>query len=191
MSLGDFIRERRITLDISKAEAARRAGVSRRTWHEVEEGTRSNVTQLTLSQIDQALQLEEGTLWAMTAHSGNRQIESLRQRSIDLIRKMTGDEMQVFLDSEGTGTIRSVLAGLQAELAALQAELRELRRERGMPGGPPGDSPGGRPELPGGRTESGDPPGGWSEPGDSAGGWSEPPRRRSTDGANGERSSLR
>lgn len=61
-SLGALIKNRRLELGLTKSEAARRANVSRGTWHEVENGTRTNMMPDTLLLIDGALNWEPGTL---------------------------------------------------------------------------------------------------------------------------------
>jgi transcriptional regulator with XRE-family HTH domain len=111
-----------VALDITKSEAARRAGVSRRTWHEVEEGLRAHSTAVTLAQFDQALQLPEGTLYAMTARSSNYQIEALRQRAIDLVRLMTTGELEAFVRSNGTRTVWDAIQQMERDIAELRGE---------------------------------------------------------------------
>lgn len=72
-ALGAFIEERRLYLNLTKSEAAHRAGLSRRTWHEIEAGrvvpgepgprkwiaTRDTRK---LKLVEQVLELEPGTL---------------------------------------------------------------------------------------------------------------------------------
>jgi transcriptional regulator with XRE-family HTH domain len=127
LSLADFIRNRRVELDITKSEAARRAGVSRRTWHEVEEGIRITSTAVTLAQFDQALQLLPGTLFSLTTRSVNRQAESLRQRAHDLVRAMTTDELEYFISHRGTETVPQLLRELTEEHRRLTREVERLR----------------------------------------------------------------
>jgi DNA-binding XRE family transcriptional regulator len=64
--LGKLIEERRHQLSLTKAEAARRAGINRGTWHDAETGTRTTMMPDTLNLIDLALQWEPGTLYRMT-----------------------------------------------------------------------------------------------------------------------------
>lgn len=61
-SLGEIIKERRLELGLTKSEAARRAGVSRGTWHEIEADRRAQMLAGTLALFDSALSLERGTL---------------------------------------------------------------------------------------------------------------------------------
>jgi len=119
VALGAFVRDRRIELDLSQSEAARRAGVSRRTWCEIEGGQRPRPSALTLNQLDQVLELTEGTLWSMTQQSSVRQADALRQRAINIIKSWTTEELLVFIESQGTETLRSMIS-----------KLMELRGER-------------------------------------------------------------
>jgi DNA-binding XRE family transcriptional regulator len=119
-SLATYIRRRRIELDITKAEAARRAGVSRRTWHEVEAGDRTTSTAVTLAQFDQALQLPEGTLWRLTASSTLQAADDLKRRAVALVRSMSYAELEYFVAHKGTET-------LIAKVDAMANELRQLR----------------------------------------------------------------
>jgi transcriptional regulator with XRE-family HTH domain len=61
-TLGEMIEEKREALGLTKSEAARLAGVSRGTWHEVESGKRTNMLAGTLDLFDKALGYERGTL---------------------------------------------------------------------------------------------------------------------------------
>lgn len=125
-TIGEFIRERRLALDLTKSEAAQRAGVARRTWHDIEDDKRT-ATELTLRQFDQALQLPEGTLWAMTAQSANQQIEALRQRAVTIVYGMTTGRLQEFVETSGG------VDSLRAELQAIRATVEELRSMFGDP----------------------------------------------------------
>ena len=129
-AIGLTIRERRIALDLTKAEAARRAGVSRRTWHEIEDGLRSTSSAETLGQIDQVLDLPEGTLFAMTARSAHDKVEALRTQAIELVRLMSSDELQVFVDTHGSETVQTLLARLDASIEGLRRDVakRPVRR---------------------------------------------------------------
>lgn len=122
-AIGETIRDARVRLDMTKAEAARRAGVSRRTWHEVEEGTRPASSAETLALFDQVLGFDEGTLFAMTSRSTNRRIEGLRQQAIDLVKLMSSDDLELFVASRGQETVSAQLADLQHQLVALRQEL--------------------------------------------------------------------
>jgi transcriptional regulator with XRE-family HTH domain len=122
-AIGLTIRERRIALDLTKAEAARRAGVSRRTWHEIEDGLRATSSAETLAQMDQVLGLPEGTLFAMTARSAHDRVEALRSQAIELVRLMSSDDLQAFVDSRGADTVQTLLGKLDANIERLRREF--------------------------------------------------------------------
>lgn len=122
-AIGEQIRDARLRADLTKAEAARRAGVSRRTWHEIEEGTRPASSAETLVQFDQVLGFPEGTLFAMTARSTSIRIEGLRQQAIDLVKLMSSDELETFVSSKGAQTVQSMIAGIERELIELRSQL--------------------------------------------------------------------
>lgn len=61
-TLGEVIEDRRQQLGLTKSKAARLAGVSRGTWHEVESGKRTHMLADTLNLFDKALGYERGTL---------------------------------------------------------------------------------------------------------------------------------
>jgi transcriptional regulator with XRE-family HTH domain len=60
--LGAAIENERLKLGLSKSEAARRAGVSRTTWIDIENGRRANSNKTTLQLLEKALQLDRGAL---------------------------------------------------------------------------------------------------------------------------------
>jgi transcriptional regulator with XRE-family HTH domain len=122
-AIGLTIRERRIALDLTKAEAARRAGVSRRTWHEIEDGLRSTSSAETLGLIDQVLGLPDGTLFAMTARSAHDKVEALRAQAIEMVRLMSSDELQTFVDCHGADTVQTLLGKLDASIESLRREF--------------------------------------------------------------------
>src|SRR4029453_2636957 len=121
-AIGDEIREARVRLDMTKAEAARRAGVSRRTWHEIEEGTRVASSAETLALFDQVLGFDDGHLFSMTSRSATARIETLRRQGREILKLMSSDELQAFVETEGRETINSQLADMRQELA----ELRQI-----------------------------------------------------------------
>lgn len=129
-----FIRERRVALDLSQAEAARRAGVSRRTWAEVESGVRTTSTALTLAQFDQALQLPEGTIWRMTAAHAVNRAEHVKKQVMDLVRTMSLEEQEYLLAHRGTESIADRLDFIVKELSHLRqahdALVKELANDR-------------------------------------------------------------
>jgi transcriptional regulator with XRE-family HTH domain len=60
-SLGSTMRERRKQLGLNISAAARVAGLSRGTWHEIETGRRTNPDPATHLRIDKALDWTPGT----------------------------------------------------------------------------------------------------------------------------------
>jgi transcriptional regulator with XRE-family HTH domain len=60
--LGRYIEQKREDLGLTKAAAARAAGVSRSTWHEIEAGRRLNILAETLHKFDRALGLDHDHL---------------------------------------------------------------------------------------------------------------------------------
>lgn len=161
--IGALIHAQRVRLDLSKSEAASRAGVSRRTWHEIEEGQRPGPTAQTLSLFDQVLELEPGTLFAMSTKGANREIEQLRQRAAALISTLGLIELQTLVEQAedaAAGDMRLALASLRGDLDALRAEVRSLIQASG---GDQGSRQGGRSRRP--RSTAGNRVG----PGDSSG----------------------
>jgi transcriptional regulator with XRE-family HTH domain len=129
-AIGEFIHRRRLALDITKSEAARRAGVSRRTWHEIEEGQRSMSSAETLALLDQALQQEEGTLYGMTSKPLDKRVEQLRRQAVDLISSLSLAELELAVDTMTTssaGSIRADLDELRQTLEQLTAEFAAVR----------------------------------------------------------------
>jgi len=80
----------------------------------------------TLSQFEQALQLPEGYLYALTVRSGRQEVEDLRQRAIGLVKLMAPEELQVLIASRGTENLRSLLLDLKADNDAMLRQLTEL-----------------------------------------------------------------
>lgn len=95
-NLGAIIGERRESLGLTKSEAARRAGLSRGTWHGVESGQRTNMLAGTLDLFDQALAWERGTLRSLS--SGRRVAAgdqtAGRRRLVELAATMTPEQVQ-------------------------------------------------------------------------------------------------
>jgi transcriptional regulator with XRE-family HTH domain len=67
--LGAVVRNRREQLKITQSEAARRAGLGRTTWVEIEQGKRPRALPVTLDSIDQALDWEPGTLRSLVGRT--------------------------------------------------------------------------------------------------------------------------
>lgn len=111
-SLGELIEQKRESLGLTKSEAARLAGVSRGTWHEVESGKRTNMLANTLNLFDKALGYERGTLRRLSrgdprptetppttvflAHSADPD-DVLRMQLIRYVMTMTSDDVRTIL----------------------------------------------------------------------------------------------
>jgi transcriptional regulator with XRE-family HTH domain len=121
--IGTTIRDARLALKLSKTDAALKARISRRTWHEIEAGTRTSSTAETLAAIDRALGFRPGTLFAMTAQAADAETESLLAEAIEIVRRMSGDraELEAFVRSEGRETVHARLDAMERQLAALVA----------------------------------------------------------------------
>lgn len=128
-SLAEYIHRRRVELDLTKAEAARRAGLSRRTWHLVETGERTDSTAVTLSQFDQALQLPEGTLWELSAKSTIQAAKTLRQQAIALVRSMNDSELRFFIEHNGAESLQSKVDELTRDHERLKLIVENLTRD--------------------------------------------------------------
>lgn len=96
-SLGAYIKARRELLKMTKVDAAELARVSRRTWNEVEAGTRTNVTAETLQRMSRALGLDPDALYLLSARSRFDRIEQLRRAAAYLFRTMTTTDFSTFL----------------------------------------------------------------------------------------------
>jgi DNA-binding XRE family transcriptional regulator len=65
LSPGQAIRTRRVELTLDISKAARAAGMSRSSWHEIETDRRWNPQPVTCRQFDAVLQWEPGTTWRL------------------------------------------------------------------------------------------------------------------------------
>jgi DNA-binding XRE family transcriptional regulator len=75
MTLGQRVEARRIELGLTKSAAARRAGVSRGTWYEVETDRRQDLHPDTYFAIDRALEWDRGTARAHAQPSSFAEVE--------------------------------------------------------------------------------------------------------------------
>lgn len=69
LELGEVIRNRREQLKLSQVAAAKRAGISRSTWIELEAGVRPEPQSSTLDRIDTALDWKPGTLRSLVGRT--------------------------------------------------------------------------------------------------------------------------
>lgn len=146
--LGMLIEERRHQLKLSKVAAAKRAGINRGTWHEVENGTRTNIMPETLSLIEAALEWEPGTLFKLmhpqtadvvisqpdgtvtivegrTTRVEQSPSAAMRHQLIARIAAMTDDELPRLL-SMLDGEDRSETAVSKAEFNALVERINQM-----------------------------------------------------------------
>lgn len=65
-TLAEVVTRRREELGLTKSDLARRAGVTRSTIHEIENGARHKLQPATYRHLDSALQWDPGTLQRMT-----------------------------------------------------------------------------------------------------------------------------
>src|SRR3982750_1873684 len=139
-----MIEERRLSLGLTKSEAARLAGVSRGTWHEVETGKRTNMLADTLNLFDKALAYERGTLnkdsrprpkntptFISHTHGDDEDLE-LRMQLIRLAMTMTGEEVRrtLHLVDECREWVRAELSNRNEEQRETSGD-RPTQRERG------------------------------------------------------------
>src|SRR4051812_45446822 len=84
---GEVVRVRREELGLTKAELARRAGLTRSSVHEIEAGQRTHLQARTLNALERALKLNPGTIQLRThsaghfsgAHSLRQELEGRRE----------------------------------------------------------------------------------------------------------------
>jgi transcriptional regulator with XRE-family HTH domain len=125
--IGNTIREARERLGLTKTEAALSAHISRKTWHELEAGVRDAPHRPTLQRVEQALDMEPGTLYAMSGTAANAEVEALRQRAVRLVRIMSSDELVEVIDRFGPDATAREIAELRAEVARLRAAAGDGR----------------------------------------------------------------
>lgn len=129
--LASIIRERRLELGLSKSAAARKAGVDRGTWHDIENGTRTNMQPVTLNQIDVALDWEVGHLRRLARPLDSPQDdveEQLRRKLIALAGSLSGDKLRQAVD-----LVDSVLAPSESSIASLiEAAVRKAVHQQAV-----------------------------------------------------------
>ena len=142
-TLGEIIEARRLELGLTKSAAARLAGVSRGTWHEVEGDKRTNMLADTLNLFDVALRWDRGTLRRISrplATSTPNDDSALRQRlatyadtlSIEQVRRIVDDINQ--RPTETFDLAETLRLEMRAQLAELEARLtKESAGERSRP----------------------------------------------------------
>lgn len=129
VDLSTYIEARRKHLGLTKVDAADIAGVSRRTWNEVEAGARAHPSPATLARMDRALGIREGTLYALSSRSRFDRIEQLRRAAAYLFRTMSTTDFAELLE-----THPNVHETIEALVAEAERVRRELDNGRGEPG---------------------------------------------------------
>lgn len=110
--LGNAVRSRRETLGLTQRAAISAAGITEKTWIEVEKGTRGARQPLTLAAIDRALHWPAGTC---------RQIsEGGRVPNVAVVSEADRDEVRI-------GELEAERARLSAQLADIAAQIGQLR----------------------------------------------------------------
>jgi transcriptional regulator with XRE-family HTH domain len=125
-AVGATIRQARIGLDQTKADCARAAGLSRRTWHELEEGQRLTTTVETLTQIEDVLGLEPGALYRMTGEPQYAEAEALRARAWEILQRWSVDDLQHWIETEGVESFR---ASVRADIDELRRQIADVQRD--------------------------------------------------------------
>lgn len=126
------MKERRKTMGMFKAEAARRSGVARGTWHAIEDGTRPQVSPRTLLAIDRALQWPDGTARTFYEGGGSPMVapldfnEALREKEARLTEEARDLAGALAATIEALGQLARLQA---ARIAEVEAEIEELRRD--------------------------------------------------------------
>jgi transcriptional regulator with XRE-family HTH domain len=114
------VRERRKQLELSQAQAAKEADVSRRTWSDVETGRRHGNAE-SLAKIERALKMPAGTLTALDDDPIADECDRIRAELIDMMSSLVTRE-----DLEQTR-----LDMVRRRHAALTAQLEQYEQEVG------------------------------------------------------------
>ena len=135
-TLSELIEERRVKLGLTKAEAARRAGVSRGTWHEVESGKRTQTLAGTLALFDSALEYRQGTLRDKArgiepGPDAEMTAPDLEAVNAEAVTSQARQELVTFAYDADITTVMAILKFIEGGLSvgADQANLAEVRRE--------------------------------------------------------------
>lgn len=84
--LGETVRNRRLALGLSKEEAARRGGMSVKTWTSVEKG--DVVRDVTYAGVDKALRWESGSAEAVLDGNDPTEIEEPEEEAPDTVAEL-------------------------------------------------------------------------------------------------------
>lgn len=111
LTAAQLIHRRRTELGISQDEAAKRAGIARRTFQEVESGQRRPMVR-TLFKLDTALGLEPGDLAALDTEPDDPALAPIVNELVGMIRSFTG---RTTLETARIQLMRLRLAELEGE----------------------------------------------------------------------------
>jgi transcriptional regulator with XRE-family HTH domain len=111
------VRQRRTQLGLTQGEAAGLAGLSRRSWSQIELGRREG-RDSTLVAVEEAIQLPAGSLLALRREPRDNELAVLKRQLVDMIHELTSVQLvkQVRAD-----VLRRQLAAIQAELETYEA----------------------------------------------------------------------
>lgn len=114
------IRLRREQLDMTQTVAAQQAGLSRRTWNEIENGHRRPKPE-TVTAIETVLSMPAGTLAGLEAAQPTDELVALRRELVDMVNLLgTREELE-----------NARLDITRRRLEALQARLKQYEQEAG------------------------------------------------------------
>jgi transcriptional regulator with XRE-family HTH domain len=115
-SVTEMVRRRRIELGLSQADAAKQAGISRRTWSEIELGHRSGSKE-TLDAMTAVLQLPDSALEvSVVPLSADAELVALRRQVIEMVGTLTLEEAKQLRIS----LLRMQVENLQERLASYE-----------------------------------------------------------------------
>jgi transcriptional regulator with XRE-family HTH domain len=148
--LGTVVRNRREQLKITQSEAARRAGLGRTTWIEIEQGKRPQALPATLDRIDEALEWEPGTLRSLlgrttpgAANYAYASTNALRQELIAFSSTLSGAQVEQVVrfihtlvatgTTESEVNIHDTLTRAFEQIANLTDEVHRIAEQIGKP----------------------------------------------------------
>jgi transcriptional regulator with XRE-family HTH domain len=119
------IRLRREQLDLNQTTAADQAGLSRRTWNEIENGHRRPKAD-TLARIEAVLVMPEGSLAALEVVQPTDELMALRRELVDMVQLLSTREE---LENARLDITRRRLEALQARLKQYEQEASSARQD--------------------------------------------------------------
>lgn len=141
--LGQAVRARRVELRLNKADAARRANVSRGTWYGIEEGTRVRMLPDTLANIEAALEWPPGHIQRLVG-DGVYNSQPITPRPETHAAQESAAELRnklhAYAQSLNIGTLRQVLSfiekddGMEDFVDILERRLAERQQQQAQQG---------------------------------------------------------